>query len=48
MEQSQIHTGRPAAGTVKLCIYASSSEGHDECSGLEGKQPARIFRASLL
>lgn len=48
MEQSQIHTGQPTAGTVRLCIYASSSVGHDECSGLEGKQPARIFRATLL
>ena len=48
MEQSQIHTGQPTAGTVRLCIYASSSVGHDECSGLEGTQPARIFRASSL
>lgn len=37
----QIHTRHQASGTVVQCINASLSEGHAECSGLEGTQPTR-------
>ncbi len=42
--RTQIHTRRQAAGTVQQCTNASSSEGHAECSGWEGMQPARQYR----